>query len=213
MCYVVIIRGYEDHREQYSLIITASQWRFHHQSLSWPQITTFISCCYSLPNPKTRRNKSLMALLSHVMCTYIVITRLHVYVMSPVSVYMGRCARYVNLSLCFPQKAGCVVSGCNSALLKVCLCICLSHLEQCFVLEKTCGGGLFALKSMCLTNCGSSTESVSQRTTATSPTSFDMNWFGLRVWKTEDATHGNRQRDKRRICASEGSIDGRSAAI
>lgn len=38
-------------------------------------------------------------------------------------------------------------------------------------------------------------KSVSQRTTATSPTSFDMNWFGLRAWKTEDAAHGNRQRE------------------
>lgn len=37
------MRGYEDRREQYSQIITAAQWRFHHQRRSQPQITTFIS--------------------------------------------------------------------------------------------------------------------------------------------------------------------------
>lgn len=70
MRYVVIIRGYEDRREQYSLIITASQWRFHHQSLSWPQITTFISCsAASMANAHTVRGESLMAFLSREVCT------------------------------------------------------------------------------------------------------------------------------------------------
>lgn len=83
-------------------------------------------------------------------------------------------------SCVFHKKAGCVdVSECCSAPLKVCLCSCLSHLEQRFVPEKTCGGGPFTLKSMCSTNCRSSSESVSQRATATLPTSIDMNWFGL----------------------------------
>lgn len=38
-------------------------------------------------------------------------------------------------------------------------------------------------------------ESVSERTKATSPSSFDVNWFGLCAWTTEDATHGNRHRE------------------
>lgn len=39
-------------------------------------------------------------------------------------------------SCVFLKKQDVVVSVCNSAPLKVCLCICLSHLQQCFVLEK-----------------------------------------------------------------------------
>lgn len=91
--------------------------------------------------------------------------------MSPVSV-CGLVCRLCSFVLVFStKKAGCVdVSECFSTPLKVCLCICLSHLEQRFVLEKTCGGGPFTLKSMCSTNCRSSTESVSQRATATLPT-------------------------------------------
>lgn len=75
----------------------------------------------------------------------------------------------------FHQKGECLVSACNSALLEVCLCIGRSHLEQHFMLAKTCGGGLFALKSIRLTNCGSSTESLNEP--GVHQASSGMNWF------------------------------------
>lgn len=84
--------------------------------------------------------------------------------MSPVSV-CGLVCRLCSFVLVFSTKKQDVdvdVSECCSAPLKVCLCICLSHLEQRFVPEKTCGGGPFTLKSMCSTNCRSSSESVSK---------------------------------------------------
>lgn len=54
----------------------------------------------------------------------------------------------------------------------MCLSICLPHLKQPFQ-AGTCGGGPGALKSACLTNCGSSVESVAQRATASSAAGID----------------------------------------
>lgn len=101
---------------------------------------------------------------------------------------------------CFPQKAGCVASGCNCAMLKVCPCICLSHLEQRFALKKTCRGGLFALMSMCLTKCGSSTESVPDKTAATWPTSFDVNLVCVRGRLRMPHMGTGRERQKEDLC-------------
>lgn len=54
----------------------------------------------------------------------------------------------------------------------MCLSICLPHLKQ-RLREGTCGGGPGALKSACLTNCGSSVESVAQRAAASSTAGAD----------------------------------------
>lgn len=165
------MRGYEDRREQYSQIITAAQWRFHHQRLSGPQITTFIS---HYPAPTRWRTSHPNGLpvtwntYAHL-CSMQTLRHLH--------------CRYANQLICScvlpPQKnppknntAGCFVWG-YSTLLEMCLGICLSHLRQRFLQEGTWGGGLVALKSACLTNCRSSAESVAQRDAASSAAGFD----------------------------------------
>lgn len=53
------------------------------------------------------------------------------------------CLSINSVFLCFPQTAECdCVSVWSSALLNVCLCICLFHLKQCFMqfIEEICGG-------------------------------------------------------------------------
>lgn len=160
------MRGYEDRREQYSQIITAAQWRFHHQRRSQPQITTFIS---HYPAP-TRWRRSPRWPSCHMSPTCVSV--LHADAVSPAPLL----CKPVNLFLCSstknPQKTGrCFVWG-HSALLEMCLSICLPHLKQ-RSREGTCGGGLGALKSTCLTNCGSSVESVAQRAAASSAAGVD----------------------------------------
>lgn len=99
----------------------------------------------------------------------------------------------VNVFLCSStpkkkkKKAICFVWGC-SALLEMFLSICLSHLRQHFLQEGTCGGGPVALKSACLTNCGSSAESVAQRDAATSAAGFDTAACGRQRMQHEGKT-------------------------
>lgn len=174
------MRGYEDCREQYSQIITAAQWRFHHQRWSQPQITTFISH-YPAPTRWRTSPRWPSCHMSH-MC----VSLLHADAASPASL-----CKAVNLFYFFLLKKKKTTTGrCfdwgRSALLEMWLDISLPHLNQSFREEETCGGGLLALKSACLTNCGSSVELVAQRAAATSA-------VGGCAWKTEDARRGKSQ--------------------
>ena len=111
------------------------------------------------------KNKPTMASLPHGKHMHICVACSHAVPTSPA---LTPCKIVKVLP---PKKRGC------SALLEMCL----SHLRQ----EGTCGGGLVALKSACLTNCGSSAESVAQRGAATSAAGFDTAAYGRQRMRHE----------------------------
>lgn len=183
MRYVVIMRGYEDRREQYSRTITAAQWRFHHQRLSRPQITTFIS---HYPAP-TRWRKSPHGLpvtwntYTHLCCMH---TLRHLHC---------RCANQLMCSCVLPPQKKkkkshlfCLRVFCTAGDVP-------QHLSFSFKAAFPARGNLWG-RPGCFKVCLFDKLWIKCRVGCSKRRSYLRSWlWHCCVWKTEDATRGKNQ--------------------
>lgn len=176
------MRGYEDRREQYSQIITAETLKV---SSSKTVRATNHHFHLSRSSPNMMKNKPPMALLSHGTRAHICVACRHSSLCKPVNVFWSSSTKKKETP---PKKPVCFVWGC-SAPLEMCLGICLSHLRQRFLQERTCGGG-----PGCFKVCLFDKLWIKCRDGCSKRRSYLRSWLWHRcVWKTEDATREKSQ--------------------
>lgn len=150
----------------------------------------------SRSSPNTMKNKPPMAFLSHGTRAHICVACRHSPLCKPVHVFWSSSTQKKKKNN--PKKPVCFVWGC-SAPLEMCLGICLSHLRQRFLQERTCGGG-----PGCFKVCLFDKLWIKCRDGCSKRRSYLRSWlWHCCVWKTEDATREKSQ-TKRRICIRQG---------